>query len=175
MAIPPQEQWLKDGKTVYSTCASCHGGTGLGLSADFPPLAASEWVNGGTERLAALILHGLNGPITVKGKGYAGILAMPAHKDSHDSTQIAQVMSYIRKTWGNDSTFVSTEMVDAARTKYADQAGAFTAATLPSPDANLPGALPEWAGGPPAADAEGGETEEGAEATPEEAPAAPAE
>ena len=124
---------------------------GLGTAGVYPPLAGSEWVTGGTERLAALIIHGLSGPITVKGQNYSGAVQMPAHKDTYSSEDIAQVMSYIRNMWGNEASFVTTEMVDAAKEKFADQPAPFTNADLPAADADLPGELPEWAGGPPAA------------------------
>jgi len=66
-------------KDLYSSggaCAVCHGARGEGLAGVFPPLAGSEWVNGSEERLIRIMLHGLQGPITVSGKAYNGA-AMP--------------------------------------------------------------------------------------------------
>lgn len=152
--VDPREDWLKNGKKKFGTCAGCHMLNGLGKAGQYPPLAGSEWVTGGTERLAALILHGLSGPISVKGQNYSGAELMPAHAEIFSSAEIAQVMSYIRNTWGNEASFVTTEMVDAARDKFSSQSVPYTNATLPPPDANLPGDLPEWAGGAPAAPAD---------------------
>ena len=58
-----------------------------------------------------------------------------------NDAEIAQLMSYIRKQWGNDATLVTEEMVGAAREKYAEQAGTFTEADLKAvaKDADLPG------------------------------------
>jgi mono/diheme cytochrome c family protein len=166
----PKEEWLKGGKKKFSTCAGCHMLNGQGKPGQYPPLAGSEWVTGGTERLAALILHGLGGPITVKGQSYPGTELMPAHKESFSNEEIAQVMSFIRNSWGNEASFVTGEMVSVAKEKYADRAGPFTAADLPAADADLPGDLPEWAGGAPAA-SDAPSTEGAAPATEDAAPA----
>ncbi|MGI9241119.1 MAG: c-type cytochrome [Verrucomicrobiales bacterium] len=152
--VDPRESWLKNGKKKFGTCAGCHMLNGLGKAGQYPPLAGSEWVTGGTERLAALILHGLTGPITVKGQNYSGAELMPAHAAVFSSAEIAQVMSYIRNNWGNEASFVTAEMIDTARDKFASQTTPYTNADLPAADANLPGELPEWAGGEPAAPAE---------------------
>ena len=150
----PRAAWLKAGKKKFTNCASCHALNGLGKPGVYPPLKGSEWVTGGTERLAALILYGLVGPITVSGQSYSGQEKMPAHKDSFSSEQIAQVMSYIRNNWGNEGSFVTTEMVESVKQKYADRSSEFKNAELPAPDADIPGDLPEWAGGAPAAEAD---------------------
>src|SRR5580698_2517487 len=48
------------GAKAYSTsCASCHGATGLGQPGMYPPLDGSEYVQGSKARLAALVLKGL--------------------------------------------------------------------------------------------------------------------
>ena len=171
----PEVAWLKNGKKKYGTCAGCHMLNGMGKAGQYPPLVGSEWVTGGTERLAALILYGLTGPITVKGQAYSGADLMPPHVATFSSEEVAQVMSYIRNTWGNEASFVTTEMVDFAKEKYDGRAEPFTAAELRAPDVNLPGKLPEWAGGEAEAPADGGDAPaEGGDA-PAEGGDAPAE
>lgn len=136
------EDWMKGGKKVYGNCAACHGGNGSGAAGN-PPLANSEWVNGGTSRLGAILLHGINGPFTVAGKKYNG--AMPAWKTMSDK-QIAQVLTYIRREFGTmpdgEDGIVTKEMIAAAREKYSSQSGAYNEAQLlaiPETE-NLPGA-----------------------------------
>ena len=121
------EQILASGKRLYQTCAACHQPTGLGVSGVYPPLAASEWVTGNEERLIRVLLHGLNGPIQVKGNTYNG--AMPAFGKvpgggyNWSEEKIAHVLSYIRHDWGNNAAFITKEKVaevlkaEAARTK----------------------------------------------------------
>lgn len=158
VAMTP-EKWIKDGKGAFNTvCASCHGGNGMGISADHPPLAGSEWVLGGTERLTSVALYGLTGAITVKGKGYSGAQEMPAHKDTvSDNEKLAKILSYVRNSWGNEASLIYPDMIAAARKKNADRVDKFTASELPDPTADLPGTLPEWAGGA-APEGEGAET-----------------
>ena len=64
--------FFKKGHEVYSReghCITCHQSDGKGLpAAMFPPLAGTKWINGSEERLIKLTLHGLLGPIEVKGK-----------------------------------------------------------------------------------------------------------
>ena len=64
---PTQAQKVSqiDGSAIFaSRCVACHQSNGLGLPGVFPPLAGSEWVAGKAELLAALVLHGINGPLT---------------------------------------------------------------------------------------------------------------
>ena len=141
--LPPGEQWLKDGKKQYSAiCAACHQTNGKGQAGVFPPLAGSEWVVGGSEQLAMTILNGIQGPITVAGASYNSLMA--PWKDALNDKQMAQVMSYIRTSWGNsellkegDNGFVSEEMVAYAR-KTHDIPG-LTVSNLAGFDKNLPG------------------------------------
>jgi hypothetical protein len=48
-------------------CGACHGANGKGAGeGSFPPLAGSEWIQGDAGRMIQIILHGLEGPVTVK-------------------------------------------------------------------------------------------------------------
>lgn len=103
-----------DGGALYaSLCAACHQPTGQGLPGVFPPLAGSEWVAGKDSTLAAIVLHGINGPLTVKGNAYQG--AMPAFKAQLGDAQIAAVLSHVRSQWGNRSPAVTAEAVARVR------------------------------------------------------------
>lgn len=141
-ALPPAEAWMKEGEKQYkAVCAACHQGHGKGQPGAFPPLAGSEWVVGGTERLAMIILNGLQGPITVSGSSYNGI--MTPWRDALNDKQIAQVMGYIRRSWGNadaltDEAYVSPEMVRYARETH--QIPGMTVSHLQGFDKDLPGA-----------------------------------
>jgi mono/diheme cytochrome c family protein len=99
--------------TFASMCAACHQATGAGLPGVFPPLAGSEWASGKETTLAAIVLHGVTGPITVKGATFNG--AMPAFKEQLNDQQIAAVLTHIRSQWGNASPAVTAETVAAVR------------------------------------------------------------
>ena len=61
-------------------------------------MAGSEWVLESPVTLANLLLHGIQGRMTVKGVSYQGV--MPAWNQLSDA-EIAAVASYIRSDWGN--------------------------------------------------------------------------
>jgi len=103
---------IKIGKEIYgTTCFACHQSDGQGIAGAFPPLAKSDYLNADSKRAIKTILHGLNGEVTVNGKKYNSI--MPAQNLSDD--EIANVMTYIYSSWGNNKTEITTEMVKAQR------------------------------------------------------------
>jgi mono/diheme cytochrome c family protein len=116
------------GKRVYdTTCIACHQANGLGVPGQYPPLVASEWVTGSEERIIRIVLHGLNGPITVDGKEYNNVMApLGSLKDD----QIANVISYVRASWGNTAPEVSPETVAKVRADTAGRTTFWTAAVL---------------------------------------------
>jgi mono/diheme cytochrome c family protein len=110
----PQAGERVDGAAVFaSACVACHQATGSGLPGVFPPLAGSEWVAGKETTVAAIVLHGITGPITVKGANYAG--AMPAFKDQLSDDQLAAVLTHVRSQWGNASAPVSAATLAEVR------------------------------------------------------------
>jgi len=110
-----------DGAAVYAArCVACHQPTGAGLPGVFPPLAGSEWVTGKPELIAKILLHGIQGTLTVKGTAYNG--AMPPFKEQLNDAEIAAVASYVRKQWGNAAAPVGADVVAAARTETAARA-----------------------------------------------------
>lgn len=143
------------GKGVYSNCVACHQPNGMGVAGQFPPLAKSEWVTGSEKRLVAIMLKGLQGPITIGGtkQTYAG--NMVGWESSLSDKKIAAVVSYIRSQWGNVAPEVSEAKVAAARKEFAAQKAQWTEAELlqiPA-DATLPDAAGATAPAAPGASA----------------------
>jgi mono/diheme cytochrome c family protein len=101
------------GMELYNTyCRSCHQADGNGDENHFPPLAGSEWVTGDKQRLIKIILEGLDGPLQVNGKPYNG--TMPKNNFLTDE-QVADVLTYIRQSFGNKAGSVKTDEVRKAR------------------------------------------------------------
>jgi mono/diheme cytochrome c family protein len=161
---PPDPKVL--GKKVFTAnCVACHQTTGLGQPGQFPPLVASEWVVGDApNRMVAIVLHGIQGPIKVNGVAYNG--AMPAWETLGDE-KVAAVLTYVRSEWGNSAPPISKDAVAAIREKTKGQLGnPWTEAQLLAmpPDVSIlqlgavagapaaaPGAPPAAPGTPPAA------------------------
>lgn len=113
-----------DGAAVFaSRCVACHQASGAGLPGVFPPLAGSEWVIGKETTLAALVLHGASGAMTVKGATYNGV--MPAFGAQLQDAELAAVLSYIRSQWGNGAAPVSADTVAAVRKETAARSEPF--------------------------------------------------
>lgn len=125
------DKWMADGKKQYVNCQTCHQPTGLGQPGLFPPLKGSEWVDGGTKRLGAILIHGINGPFKVAGQNYNQL--MPAWNTLSDE-KIAQVLTYVRRTFGTmpegQDGVVTAEMIKAAREEFKNRTGPFTEAEL---------------------------------------------
>lgn len=103
-----------DGGQLYaSNCSACHQATGLGLPAVFPPLAQSEWILGSEKLPVNIVLHGVTGTLTVQGKTYTG--QMPSFKDKLNDAEIAAVLSYVRKSFGNGAGSIPAALVQAER------------------------------------------------------------
>ncbi len=168
VATEAPQSLAQQGKAVYSQCITCHQGNGLGVPGQFPPLAKSEWVTGSEKRLVAVMLKGLQGPITIGGVTSSWGGNMVGWEGSLSDKKIAAVVSYIRSQWGNTAPEISEAKVKAARAEFAAQKAQWTEAELlqiPA-DATLPdaagaaapasGAAPVTAAAKPAAAPSGG-------------------
>ncbi|HTO04795.1 MAG TPA: PVC-type heme-binding CxxCH protein [Opitutus sp.] len=105
------------GKKSYDEfCLNCHQPDGRGLPEIYPPLSGSEWVSGDKETLIKIVLHGVSGPMTVAKKiyGKTDVVMPPAPLDDR---QIADVLTYIRSSFGNGEDAVPIDLVRRVRTE----------------------------------------------------------
>ena len=120
---------LEAGKAQYmAICVACHQPTGMGLPPVFPPLVKSEYVTGNPERMIAIILNGVMGPIEVDGKPYNNL--MPAQGAVLTDTKISQVASFVRATFGEGASPITPEQVAEARKKHGARPTGWTEAEL---------------------------------------------
>lgn len=106
------EQRMAAGKTIYSnSCAACHQVNGQGIPGAFPPLAKSDFLMSDKKRAIRTVVHGLEGKIQVNGAEYNGV--MPAL--GLDDEDIANVLTYVRNSWGNKADAVKPSEVKAER------------------------------------------------------------
>jgi mono/diheme cytochrome c family protein/glucose/arabinose dehydrogenase len=128
-ALTNEEQMLFDnGRQTYAgLCAACHQPTGKGLEGLAPPLAESEWVLGEPERIVKVVMHGLRGPIKVKGMTYS--YDMPAAGFLTDE-QIAGVLTYVRREWDHEASPVSVDLVKKIRAENKGRTDAWTEGEL---------------------------------------------
>jgi ubiquinol-cytochrome c reductase cytochrome b subunit len=96
------------GASVFSNnCASCHGAQGQGVPGSFPPLANNPTITGDPKKVIGIVLNGLHAPITVNGQTYNG--QMPPWKGTLTNKEIADAITYIRGSLGNNKASAVTQ------------------------------------------------------------------
>ena len=114
-----QQQFEMPGAGLYaSACSACHQATGQGRANKFPALAGNPVVmSKDPTSLIRIVLEGSanlqiqNGPQNAK---------MPSFANLTDR-EIAEVVTYIRQSWGNDAPSVTTREVIKLREKLQQQ------------------------------------------------------
>ena len=111
-----KEVALSKGAVIYqSLCISCHGPDGKGIDAGAgkiaPPLAGAAIVNGDKNTMIKIVLRGLTGPID--GKTYLGQIMVPMAQESDE--WVADVLTEVRKSWGNTGDTVTPAEVAKIR------------------------------------------------------------
>lgn len=105
------DQYLFQGEQLYQAhCLNCHQKDGTGLGKLIPPLK-TDFITKEMDLVICSIKHGLNGPIKVNGIVYDG--EMPSNPRL-TPLEIAEIMTYITNTWGNDHGMVNISEVEKA-------------------------------------------------------------
>lgn len=110
---------IERGKTVYTTtCLACHQADGLGVQRMNPPLVKTKWVLGDKKALAKIVLNGLQGgEIEIDGDNFHN--PMPAQSGLLTDLQIADVLTYVRNSFGNKASAVTPAEVAVVRKQLA--------------------------------------------------------
>lgn len=128
---PEELKRFESGRNRFQTlCIACHQANGQGLPGLAPSLVESEWVEGPASRPVRIVLHGLQGPITVNGTPFLSPVIMPPQKDVLDDVAIAEVLTYVRNEWGNQAAPVQAAEVKAIRDGDAARTQPWTAEEL---------------------------------------------
>lgn len=115
---------VEKGKAVYmQTCFVCHQPGGLGVPGQIPPLAGSDFLANNKEDAIRAVVMGRNGETIVNGKTFRGTM-IPLNYLTDE--QIANVLTYVRNSWGNSG--------DAVNVKDVAKIRADAASTVPAPN-----------------------------------------
>jgi len=119
------------GKMYFQICAACHGTNGEGIDGLAPPLQGSEYV-ADAQRLGLIILHGLQGPVTVKGQRYEFNLAMPGliRNETISDKNIADVIAYVTNAFSDTPSKTKKEDVAKLRAIKPKSGAEYTEAEL---------------------------------------------
>ena len=107
---------LGRGKIVYlQQCLACHQVNGGGVPHLNAPLDGASAVQGKDKaKLIRIVLKGMTDRIEIDGEEYSNNMA--AHTELTDQ-QIADVLTYVRKSWTNKASAVTPAEVKAERSK----------------------------------------------------------
>lgn len=129
----PGRDGLTAGLQLYTTlCGACHGPTGQGTPNLAPPLDGSEFVHGNPDKLALIALHGLQGPLHIKGQLYTFNAGMPGLGPNPEctDTDLAAVLTFVRNAFSREPYNFSAKKIDSLRLAPPAAAGGFTAGEL---------------------------------------------
>ena len=125
---------IQRGAGHYATsCSICHLPTGVGIPPLNPPFIGSEFVTGDARRVIAIPLKGINGPLKVGAIVFPGPMIPPALMFPaviNNDKNLADVLNFIRNSWGNIAEVISPEMVAKVRAEFAGRPEPWTEAEL---------------------------------------------
>jgi len=114
---PEEQQRFDTGREVYrNICQACHQPDGRGQEKLAANLVGSPLALGPAEIPARILLNGKEGPIGL----------MPPVGQVFSDDQIAAVLTYIRREWGQSGTPVDAATVKAVRAATADRTRPWT-------------------------------------------------
>ena len=106
---------IERGKKVYTErCLTCHQADGGGVQNMNPPLTKTKWVLGDKTQLIQIVLKGLSTGVEIDGDSYHNVMA--SHADL-SNLQIADVLTYVRNSFGNKAKAVTEDEVKTVRAK----------------------------------------------------------
>jgi alcohol dehydrogenase (quinone), cytochrome c subunit len=110
---PSARNAVQGAQTFAAKCSFCHGPDGKGSNQWIPPLAgAASSLN---SEDASQINVTLNGSARVVTRGMPDSYRMPAFREQLSDQDIADVLTYVRGTWGNHGGPVSAKQVGDLR------------------------------------------------------------
>lgn len=118
-----KEIQMEKGHGVFmQTCFVCHQLNGEGIPGQIPPLAKSDFfASMDNDEAIRTVIGGRTGEVVVNGKKYNGTMT-PLNYLTDD--QIANVLTYVRNSFGNQGLAVKSEEVKRVRSTMATPAPA---------------------------------------------------
>jgi len=104
---------IASGEIVYKRiCLSCHMADGGGVQNMNPTLSKTTYVLGNKTKLITIVLNGFKEKVEINDETYSNVMA--PHKDLKDK-EIADVLTYVRHSFGNKASAVTVAEVRKVR------------------------------------------------------------
>jgi mono/diheme cytochrome c family protein/glucose/arabinose dehydrogenase len=114
---PAEQARFEAGRTIYQNlCVACHQLDGRGLERMAPPLVGSEFALGPPDIPIRIVLNGKEGSVGL----------MPPLGASLSDEQIADVLTYIRREWGQTGSPIDPSLVAPIRAQTAGRTRPWT-------------------------------------------------
>jgi len=114
-----QRRYAAGQQQFAATCAGCHQANGQGLPGVARSLVGSRWALAPAPQVIRIVLHGKEGE-----------MLMPPIGGSMTDEQVASVLTYVRRSWGNAATAIAPADVQEVRGATAGRKKAWTEAEL---------------------------------------------
>ena len=115
-----QKRFDAGAKLYVQDCQGCHQPGGEGQDRIAAPLKGSKWVNGPSDPVIRILVNGKEGPIG----------AMPPLGAPMTDENLASVLTYIRRAFGNTGTPVVPAEIKETRQAYSHRTTPWTDAEL---------------------------------------------
>ena len=117
---PDEVRRVALGAEVYAgACAACHQADGQGLEGVAKSLVGSEWALAVPAQVIRIVLHGKEGE-----------MLMPPVGGAMTDEQVAAVLTYVRRSWGNQESAIAPAEVAEVRGSSGPRTQAWTEAEL---------------------------------------------
>ena len=121
---PDEQKRFAEGKLAYEkVCAACHLADGAGIERVGARLAGSKWTNEEAEAAILILINGKEGPVGL----------MPPLGAAMPNEELAAVLTYVRRSFGNTSSPVLPAEVNETRQAYSHRTTPWTEAELALP------------------------------------------
>ncbi|RBA25100.1 c-type cytochrome [Herminiimonas fonticola] len=117
MSPEDKKAMITAGAKLYENqCATCHQASGKGVPSVYPALAGSSAINTPIATNAIrMVLHGGYAPSTV---GNPRPYGMPPFGQSMSDEEVANVLTYVRNSWGNQGNAILSNDVNRYRSRH---------------------------------------------------------
>ena len=110
---PLPKDSMERGKKVYDQyCMPCHMPDGSGVPRLNPPLIKTTYVIGEKKRFIEIVLKGFDEQVEIEGEYYTNVMAP---HDFLTDEQVADVVTYVRNSFGNKASIATPAEVKAVR------------------------------------------------------------